>query len=150
MGEFRRRLVLAALLLSCAAAGIVARAAEHETGQKIVVHLSHYTDDVHAASMALSLARNLQQGGAAVTLFLDLEGARLGDTRGPQDLRWGSGPLLSEEIDAFSKAGGSILLCAHCARSAGIDAAKLRAGARIGTDQEVREVFLAADKVIDY
>ena len=140
----------ATLILSLAMIGVAAHSAEHETKQKIVVHLSHSTDDLHAASMALALSTNLQEGGASVTLFLDLEGVRLVDARTPDDLRWGTGRKISEGLDSFAKAGGAILLCAHCASAAGIDASKLRAGARIGTDAEVRAAFLGADKVIDY
>ncbi|MDJ0867936.1 MAG: signal peptide-domain containing protein [Myxococcota bacterium] len=145
-----RWLVLATLILCFSAISGTARAAEHETGQKIVVHLSHYTDNLHAVSMALSLSSNLQEGGASVTLFLDLEGVRLADARSPKDLRWGTGPSVFERLDSFLKAGGSVLLCGHCASAAGIDATKLREGARIGTDAEVREAFLGAQKVIDY
>jgi predicted peroxiredoxin len=143
-------LFLATFILSLLVIGVPARSAEHETGQKIVVHLSHFTDNLHAASMALALSNNLQEGGASVTLFLDLEGVRLVDARSPRGLRWGAGPPISDGLDSFVKAGGSILLCAHCASAAGIDTAKLQAGARIGTDTEVRAAFLAADKVIDY
>ena len=145
-----KSLLLATLILSLSAIGATGRAAEHETEQKIIVHLSHYTDNLHAVSMALALSTNLQEGGASVTLFLDLEGVRLADARTPKDLRWGTGPPISEGLASFVKAGGSILLCAHCSRAAGLDTAKLRAGAQIGTDAEVRAAFLAAQKVIDY
>ena len=144
------RLAVAALWFSAAALGVSASAAEHETSQKIVVHLSHYTDDLHAVSMALALSKNLQEGGAVVTIFLDLEGARLAATGGPRELRWGAGSPISEAFDSFVEAGGSVVVCAHCARAAGVDAAELRSGARIGTDAEVRTLFLAVDKVIDF
>lgn len=136
------------LLLSCLAA-LPARAAE-SAAQRVVVHLSHYTDDLHAASMALALAGNLADGDADVTLFLDLEGVRLADRRLPEDFAWGSGPKVPERLEAFVEAGGRVILCAHCAEGAGIGSDVLRPGARIGTDAQVQELFLEADKVIDF
>ena len=47
-------------------------------------------------------------------------------------------------------AGGAVVVCAHCAEAAGLGAGQLRQGARNGTDEQVREIFLTADKVIDY
>ena len=150
MRQPNRRLALATLMLCLFAIGGIGRAAAQETGQRIVVHLSHYTDNLHAVSMALSLSGNLQEGETSVTLFLDLEGVRLADARAPKDLRWGTGPSVSEKLDSLLKAGGSILLCEHCASAAGIDTTKLIEGARIGSDAEVRETFRRATKVIDY
>lgn len=142
-----RYLCLAALLL--VAAGCSGDATAQANRQSVVVHISHYSDNLHAASMGLSLATNLL-GGAKVTLFLDLEGVRLADTRAPQGLRWGDSAPIAELYDGFVKAGGSVVICAHCAHAAGLEAASLRPGARIGSDDEVRALFLAADKVIDF
>lgn len=100
--------------------------------------------------MALSLATNLRQGGAAVTLFLDLEGARLADRRGFDKLRWGTGPTIADQLAKFVEAGGSVMLCPHCAEAAGIGSGDLRDGTRIAKDGEVRAPFLKASKVIDY
>jgi sulfur relay (sulfurtransferase) complex TusBCD TusD component (DsrE family) len=137
----------AALLL--VAAGWSVDATAQQDKQDIVVHISHYTDDLHAVSMGLSLATNLL-GGANVTLFLDREGVRLADTRTPQNLRWGDSAPIAELYAAYLKAGGSVVLCAHCAHAAGLEASSVRQGARIGSDGEVRALILAADKIIDF
>ncbi len=121
-----------------------------EEQQQVVVHLSHYSDDLHAASMALKIGRMLADAGAEVTLFADLEATRLGDGRAPQNLLWGSGKPINELYDAFISAGGSILLCPHCASVAGIGKDDVRDGARIGTEKEIAALFLAADKILDY
>jgi predicted peroxiredoxin len=139
------------LLLACSVLASYAPASHAQEEQpQIVVHLSHYSDDLHAASMALKIGRILADSGAEVTLFADLEGSRLGDSRAPQSLVWGSGKSINELYDAFIKAGGSIVLCPHCASVAGISEDSLRKGSRIGTEQEIAALFLAADKVIDY
>lgn len=118
--------------------------------QKVVVHLSHYTDNLHAVKMAVHLAGMMQGMGAEVTLLLDLEGVRLADTRQPGDLVWGKGEPISKELAAFVKAGGKMLLCPHCSEHAGITAATLRPGARIGQHGELPKTILEADKILDY
>ncbi len=72
-----------ALLTLIVATGMVVGAVpgngQAKTGQKIVVHLSHYADDSHAAMMAVHFAQYLQEHGADVTLMLDVDGVRLAD-----------------------------------------------------------------------
>lgn len=118
--------------------------------QRVVVHLTHYTDNLHAVKMAVHLANMMQGMGAEVTMLLDLEGVRLADSRQPGDLIWGKGDPISKELAAFVKAGGKMLLCPHCAEHAGITSATLRPGARLGQMGELPKVILAADKVLDY
>ncbi len=121
-----------------------------ETKQQIVVHLSHYSDDLHAVSMALKIGTMLSNAGAEVALFADLEGARLGDRRVRQDLLWGSGKPVNELYNAFISAGGTVVLCPHCASVAGISKDDLRDGSHLGTEKEIAALFLAADKILDY
>ncbi|MGH0033994.1 MAG: DsrE family protein [Myxococcota bacterium] len=137
---------LCAMLVSPIAAPIAAAA----DSEPVIVHLGHFTDDLHAASMALGIANMLQKGGSAVTLFLDREGVRLADSRVPQDLRWGKARPIADAYSGFVKAGGTVLLCSHCAEAAGIDESHLRQGARLGSDESVAAAFAAATKVIDY
>ena len=124
--------------------------AQTESRQKIVVHLTHYTDNLHAAKMAVHLAQSMQTMGAEVTLLLDLEGVRLANSREPQNLTWGKGDTVASEYDAFVKAGGRVLLCPHCSEHAGVTEKNLRPGARIGKAGELAKTILAAEKVLDY
>ena len=140
-------LVAIVLMLAFAAAPTFAQPVPK---QKVVVHLTHYTDNLHAVKMAVHLANKMQEMGAEVTLLLDLEGVRLADSRQPGDLVWGHGEPISKELAAFVKAGGEMLLCPHCAEYAGITPANLRPGARIGQMGELPKVILEATKVLDY
>ena len=116
-----------------------------------MVHLGHGTDDLHAVTMALSIATALaKQPDSKVTLFLDREGVRVADRRTPGDLRWGSSKTLAELYDAFVAAGGDVLVCPHCAAAAGLKASDLRKGAHMGTEQDVPSRMLAADRILDY
>jgi len=119
--------------------------------KEVVVHLSHSTDDLHAAFMALKLARVMRSKGANVHLFVDLEGARVADKRVPGSLGWGSGDATLEQLyGALVKAGGKVLVCPHCAQAAGLDEANLRTGARIGTVDEIGQILMNADVIMDY
>jgi predicted peroxiredoxin len=130
--------------------GTMGFSTQAEGGQKIVVHLQHWTDDLHAVFMAVKLAGAMQAKGAKVTLFASLEGARLADGRQPIEMRWGMSASLSRHYKSFTEAGGKVLVCPHCAAAAGMDAESLRLGARIATEEEVVEVLLAAEKILDY
>lgn len=118
--------------------------------QKVIVHLTHYTDNLHAVKMAVHLASAMQNMGAEVTILQDLEGVRLASTRESAELIWGNGDPISKELAAFVKAGGQMLLCAHCSERAGITSGALRPGARIGKEGELAKAILAADKILDY
>jgi sulfur relay (sulfurtransferase) complex TusBCD TusD component (DsrE family) len=145
--------VMFVCLLSFAAPSAVplAQAEPVAPAQRVVVHLSHATDDLHAPFMALKLAQAMQEKGAQVTLLLDLEGVRVADTRQPNDMHWGSGEPLASHYNGFIKAGGKVLVCPHCASAVGLDMKSLRPGAQIAKDiGELAAVLIAADKILDY
>jgi sulfur relay (sulfurtransferase) complex TusBCD TusD component (DsrE family) len=143
---------VAGMLVAMLSSQSIPANAQAQAKQKIVLHLAHYTDDLHPAFMGLHLAHCMQESGAAdVTLFLDVEGVRLADRRQPQDLAWKTGGVISTHYDGFVKAGGKVLVCPHCAEATGLTAQSLRPGARMATDlKEIADVILAAGKVIDY
>lgn len=120
------------------------------TAAQTVVHLTHYTDNLHAAVMAFKLATAIQQSDGKVVLFLDLEGVRAADRRQPSDLGWGHSGDLTSYYDGFVKKGGTVLVCPHCAKAAGLSEAELREGARISTEQEVAATLSSSDRILDY
>lgn len=146
------RVILPAVLMAALLINVCVppAAAQPAPKQKVVVHLTHYTDNLHAVKMAVHLAYMMQTMGAEVTMLLDLEGVRLGNKRESQNLAWGKGDPISKEFEAFVKAGGRLLLCPHCSEHAGITESDLRPGARIGKDGGLAKAILAADKVLDY
>ncbi len=113
--------ILAVALVGVASGRVSAAAPAAEETQKVVVHLSHFTDDLHAGFMALKVANALQKHGASVTLFIDLEGARLAHRHNNLAIRWGeSDATLGQLFDQFVKAGGRAVVCPHCAHHAGV------------------------------
>lgn len=131
------------LLLSTAAAS-----EDDHHKDNILIHLSSYTDNLHAVSMALKIGHLLSKNDTTVTLFLDLEGVRLADTHQPQKLAWGTGDTIEELYSAYVDAGGIVLVCPHCAKAAGV--VDLRQGAEIANPKSMLKVFKNADKILDY
>lgn len=134
--------------------GIAAQAPQETAAapQQVIVHLSHFTDDLHRSFMALKLAGLMQSSGADVTLFLDLEGVRLAERRQHlEHMTWGESPVsLAEHYAAFTEAGGKVVLCPHCAGSARIGEMALRRNATIAEKDDLAELFMNADKILDY
>ena len=124
-------------------------AAERE--QSIVVHLSHFTDDLHRTFMALKTADMLVSENVTVTLYLDLEAVRLAERRQNLEVTWGSSPTtLAEIYTRFTEKGGRVLVCPHCAQGARLAPMGTRRHALIATEDDLQAMWLEADKVIDY
>lgn len=124
---------------------------QSQPSQKVVVHLSHFTDDLHRCFMALKLGTLMQKSGAEVKLFLDLEGVRMAERRQLLDMTWGSNSTpLSTLYDNFTEAGGRVVLCPHCAHSARIGDGALKRYAEIGTEESIGAMLMEAEKILDY
>ncbi|MCK6456712.1 MAG: DsrE family protein [Phycisphaerae bacterium] len=117
----------------------------------IIVHMKHYTDDIHSAYMALELAERLQSLGSQVTLLLDLEGARFADgSPSLVDIRGPGKRSFADTFEAFKRSGGRGLVCHHCAEHSGIDQARLRKGVDSATIDEIAKAVMSAEKIIEY
>lgn len=102
--------------------------------------------------MALELADRLQQGGANVTLWLELQAVRLADDRVAKegmDPKPG-GRAFSEIYKSFIGRGGRVLVCHHCAQIKAIEKEHLRAGATLASVDDVAKAILDTDKILDY
>lgn len=151
------------LTLSVATSG--AFADDAKPPKTAVVHLKHFTNDLHAAKMALGFANEFVRKGAKTTLLLSLEGVRLVDKNQPINMNWGlagaseqkhgSGhaggmQTIEGQYESFVKAGGRVLACPHCSAAAGCEAKKLRDGAKFSPMDEMAALLLDADVVLDY
>ncbi len=123
-------------------------ASDHNDEQNVVIHLSNYTNDLHSVNMALKLGHMLSEAGSSVTLFVDLEGVRLVDKHQPQNLTWGAGESIETLYNQFISAGGSVLVCPHCAKAAGVT--EVRKGAVIADKDSLMKAITSADKILDY
>ncbi len=144
--------ILAILLMSISPLQLTAEDQQTaEKPEKVVVHLSHFTDDLHRCFMAFKMANLMQQHGADVTVFLDLEGVRLAERRQLLDMTWGpESPPLAKHYEEFTEAGGKVILCPHCAKSARIGSGALKRNAEIATMPSLGKLLVQADKIMDY
>lgn len=143
-------IVVSVLLTSTLMFSTVASAEETSTlhTQSIIIHLSKYSNDLHAVNMALKIGHLMAKDGSDVTLFLDLEGVRLVDKKAPINLKWGSGESVKDLYNNYVDAGGKVLVCPHCAKAAGVE--DLRKGAVIANNESLAKAISQADKVLDY
>lgn len=146
-------IAVSAVALGSMLGGNIARSAGHGDGQHVVVHLSKFTGDLHAAFMAFKLADGMQAEGAKVTVLLDLEGVRVADRGNPLNLIWGTHHGTLEEVyTKFVGGGGRVIVCPHCADVAGVNRDALREGTTVGNpdEQTIPRLLLEADKILDY
>lgn len=129
---------------------------KHDRGQNIVVHLKRHIEDLQGAITAVRLATLMQSNEKCdvdVTLFLTLGGVRLADARMPQDLAFGrdvNAPTLAQAVAGFQNFGGRIAVCPACAGEIDLTPADLIDGAEIVGPEAIAEIFLNADKVLDF
>jgi sulfur relay (sulfurtransferase) complex TusBCD TusD component (DsrE family) len=119
-----------------------------DANKNIVVHIGQYSNDLHSATMGVSLAHQMQEAGAQVTIFVDREAVRMGE-QGQPLLTYGDSDLdalLANYLDG----GGSVLVCPHCAELGGVEPSELRDGFEMGTREAIAELFMNADTVISY
>jgi sulfur relay (sulfurtransferase) complex TusBCD TusD component (DsrE family) len=134
--------------IACALALFAWPAAAQDAQKTAVVHIGQYSNDLHSAAMGLSLAGQMQEAGARVTIFADREAVRMGE-RGQPLLVYGDSDLGTLLTD-FLERGGSVLVCAHCAELGGVGADELRDGFEMGTPKSVAALFMDADVVVSY
>ena len=144
----------------------IGRVISRSGDQEIVVHLKRHINDLQGAVTAVRLATLMQsQPCTDVTLFLTLQGPRLADTRMPQELLFGTLPpganpnenTLAKFVQDFLGADGTIMVCPLCAREVGlfyedgtVNEDALLEGVIVPTRQDIANLFLAADKVLDF
>lgn len=118
---------------------------------RMIVHMKHYTDDLHSAYMALELAERLQSLGSQVTLLLDLEGARFADSDpGVAGIRGPGKRSFSDAFEAFRRSGGRSLVCHHCADHNGIEPEGLRKGVEIASLDAIAKAVMSSERIIEY
>lgn len=139
------------LVFSIAQVPSSAMASSTVSSQKIVFTMSHGTDNLANAFMAIGMAKMFAEKGHDVKVFLNLEAVRIADKRQPLDLKFGKREgNYQATFDAFVAAGGTFVVCPKCAAVAGVTKENLRKGASMGNPNVVSTMILEADKVIGY
>jgi len=125
-------------------AGQVARPTTLFAQAKDAVFVNLTSDEPQRVTMALNFASRLLQMGNKVTVFLNVDGVRLGSTKTA---------ALAEQrtaLAAFTKAGGAVVVCAHCMQVRNVVAADLMPGLTVGGEGAAMQAFLASPRSISY
>ena len=116
----KRTLVLIITLCACMFPLIhpaVAQEDKEEDAKSLFINLT--SDQVNRARMAITLAqRVLVEKKIGVTIWLNVEGVRLLDSRGLQP-RYGDGKSNLEVLEAFMRDGGTVMVCPMCLKNVG-------------------------------
>ena len=85
-------------------------------------------EDLHAASMALSLASNAQKQGFPVYIFLNVHAAKFADANLPKDVKYADFPPVKDMLADVMAKGGTVFVCVHCAQVVGVSKDKIAKG----------------------
>lgn len=97
----------------------------------LVINLTHSTDDVDRASVAIVVAGASVASSQQTTVFLSSEGTRLAAKGVAETLHEEGFAPMSELVDSYVEAGGTFLVCSPCAKKRGIGEDDLIEGASI-------------------
>ena len=88
-----------------------------ESEEKLFVNLS--SDELNRTTMAIGFSTKvLTQKKIPVTIFLNVEGARIADKNIPEH-KHANGKSLKEMLAAFMSAGGQVIVCPMCMKNVG-------------------------------
>lgn len=116
------------------------------SGDKDPFFVSLVSDDAHAATMALSFAKTIQDQGHPVTVFFNNRGVLVvskahGDTY----------PEQQKEIGNLTSGGAVLLACPHCMKYYGIEDSGLVSGVAVGDpDTVTKQLFMDGTKTLTW
>jgi predicted peroxiredoxin len=153
MSRVPTSIVLALLVLLTASLLPPAPAAASETdGQATSLFVNLTSDELNRAAMAIFLATHVRtEREIPVTVFLNVEGARLAGRELPQNT-YVDGETLAEKLQAFLSAGGRVIVCPMCMRNvAGLEPADLHPGIEVGESHVTLPAMLEPGvKILSY
>lgn len=97
----------------------------------LVINLTHSTDDVDRASVAVVVAGASVASGQDTKVFLSSEGVNLAKKGVAEELHEEGFAPMAELIGSYVEAGGGLLVCSPCAKKRGIGDDDLIAGATV-------------------
>ncbi len=109
--------IFSLILLTFLYFGVSSISLSADTEKKLFVSLT--TDDIDRAAMAVGISTKvLSTKKIPVTIFLSAQGVRWADKNIPQN-RYVSGKTIPEQLQAFIKSGGQVIICKMCMKNVG-------------------------------
>lgn len=137
-----------AVLLTTAVPVTPVLAADHDDDQpSLFVNLT--SDELNRAAMAISFATRVRkEKDIPVTIFLNVEGVRLVDTRVPAQT-YADGRTPQQMLKDFLAAGGTVIACPMCMKNVGgLTADMLPAGVQVGGSDVTWPLLFADDATV--
>lgn len=119
--------------------GISLPAAAQE-GPTMVVSLN--SAEVFSSQAAFEFARQIQQNGGAVVVYLNVDAVRLASARTPQAAGAVTGKSSHQLIAEIVAGGGRVFVCTVCVQQAGLSMRDRVEGVELG-GQALREILMA-------
>lgn len=102
-------------------------AAFADDDRSIFINMTN-AEDLHAASMALSLASSAQKQGFPVYIFLNVHAAKFADANLSKDVKYADFPPVKDMLAEIMTKGGTVFVCSHCAQVVGVSKDKFAKG----------------------
>jgi len=107
------------------------RAVEKPSAQpSVLINLTHGKNDLHAVTMALSIATQAQEAGRPTTLFLSVYAPEIATKGVAEDMALQGEEPVKKMLADFIAKGGKVRVCAHCMQVADIKIEDLVSGAQ--------------------
>lgn len=114
-----KRLRLFSLLLLALVAFQMPAAFAGDDDRSVFINMTN-AEDLHAASMALSLASSAQKLGFPVYIFLNVHAAKFADANLSKDVKYADFPPVKDMLTEIVTKGGTVFVCSHCAQVVGV------------------------------
>ncbi|WP_108681285.1 DsrE family protein [Methyloceanibacter sp. wino2] len=125
---------------------MVATAQPAISGDKDPLFVSLVSDDAHAATMALSFAKTIQDEGHPVTVFFNNRGVLVA-SKGHTDTY----PEQQKQIADLTSGGAVLLACPHCMKYYGLKDENLVDGVKEGDPKTVtKQLFMDGTKTLTW
>ena len=117
---------------------------------RFCVNLTHAKDNSDKATVAFVIANAALGSGKETLVFLSVEGVRLAQKGYAADIREEGFAPLTELMENFAKAGGSIYVCSPCFKKRKLDENNLVAGAAIVGGAKLVEFTSEGAPIVSY
>lgn len=124
--------------------------ASSEAKPTVVVNITRGTDDLHSASMGISLASNAIKAGRRAVIFLNVHAPVLAASDLSADLKFADFPPVKEMLASFVANGGELYVCGHCAAICKVAESNLVKGAVVSHHEDLFNALPAAALSFSY
>ena len=124
------------------------QAQDAEPSPTLVVHVT--SDDAWTGLKGLTFARNAQNAGGNVVVFLNVRAVTFANANVPQHTGAMSGKTAHDMVAEIVDAGGRVFACPGCTRQAGLDIADRIEGIEPGGPEFLAIIMAPDTRIISF